>query len=173
MEPTCPFLHHALKDPLKHGRATDNTTLAYKTMRISRSHFMMLERSAVDSAGTFTSETWLKTLLRSGNVGANSDDVSVWELIGFLRFELCVVIRANIAKIFSLTSRTLSLSAVVAERELSLSRELHQILCEMTANQIQTKDGVRRTVTSVERALCATHRHQSPSQCPSCVPERT
>ena len=43
--------------------------------------------------------------------GANNDDVSVWELVGFLldgfrrRSELCVVIRANVAPfLFDLTS---------------------------------------------------------------------
>ena len=45
--------------------------------------------------------------------------------------------------------------------ELSLSREYHQILCEITVNQIQTKDGVRQSVTSVEGSVCDTLSQES------------
>ena len=46
-------------------------------------------------------------------LGANSDDISVWELASLLlvsRFELCVLIRTNVAQ-FLVDIRAISLSS--------------------------------------------------------------
>ena len=60
-----------------------------------RQTYEAVERSVVDATGFFTvTETF----------GANRDDVSVWEITGFLfvdfrrRIEHCVVIRASVAR---------------------------------------------------------------------------
>ena len=76
------FLRHALekkKNPLKHDRAIGNMALVDKTLRMSTSHFMMLDRSVVESADFFISETWLeKHFSALETFSADSDDVSVW-----------------------------------------------------------------------------------------------
>ena len=47
------------------------------------------------------------------------------------------------------------------------------MFCKITASQIQTKYGVRQSVTVIGGALFAVHRHQNPSECPSYIPKRT
>ena len=97
-------------------------------------------------------------LPRNGNARRDSDDVSVWELAGLLlasRFELCVEIRASVARfIFDITSNLPHCGS--SERVPSLSEVLQEILCMITASQIQTKDGVRQSVTFVD-GHCVRH----------------
>ena len=76
---------------------------------------------------------------RNGNVRSDSDDVFVRKHVGLLLVnyrsrELCVVIRASKAKILFDIPNTVPLCGG-NERELSLSGELHQILCEITATK--------------------------------------
>ena len=75
-----------------------------------------LERSVVNSNGSFTNEIWQEqNFFAMKTFGADGDEVFVWRRVGLLlvhfrgRFVYCVVIRAEIAQ-FSLTSRTNSLS---------------------------------------------------------------
>ena len=71
----------------------DNTTLTYKFLQMSASHF--------------TSEIWQEQNFRATETfGADGDEVFVWRLVGLLlvhfrgRVVYCVVIRAEVAQFF-------------------------------------------------------------------------
>ena len=57
-----PFHRHVFENSLKHGRATDNTTLVCNTPRQAMSHFMTLERSVVDPLATLPVECGWKDI---------------------------------------------------------------------------------------------------------------
>ena len=71
--------------------------------------------------------------------GIDGDDVCVWGLVGLLlvnvrkRFELCVVIYTNTAQFLCEIPRNLPLCGG-SERVHSLSEDVHQILCRITAS---------------------------------------
>ena len=152
----------------------DNTTLAYNFLRMSTSHFMMYWKEAswnplaslpVKRGWNNTSAQWKLLEPTVMMFPSGSSRSSPGQAI-----ELCVVIHTNVAQ-FPMTSRTISLSAVAVKEYLSLSEDLHQILCKFTA--IQTKDGVIESVTFVD-GHCVRHSvTRDHSQCPSCVPKRT
>ena len=71
------------------------------------------------------------------------------------RFELCVVVQGNVAKFLFDITNDLPLCGG-RERVSALSQDLHQILCKITASQIQTKDGVRQSVTLTD-VHCVQH----------------
>ena len=84
MEPA--FLRHALKKKsLTHGRATKSTTLVHKTLRMSTSRFMTLERNVVDPLASLPVECgWKDIPTQRRRFGANSDAVSVRKVAGLL-----------------------------------------------------------------------------------------
>ena len=97
------FLCHALKNLLEHGRATDNTTMTCNSLRASTSHLMFFW----EKCRGFCWQLYRWNLAGAMDTStADSDDVvSVLELIDFplvgfrSRFELWVVIRANVARL--------------------------------------------------------------------------
>ena len=119
-------------------------------------------RSVVNSADFLANDTWLEKHSRNGNVRGDNDDVSVWERVGLLllgtfrgRLELCVVVKSNVAKFLFDTTTDLPLCGG-HERVPALSEDLRQILCKLSASQIQTKDGVRQSVTFEMGIVCDT-----------------
>ena len=112
------------------------------------------EGSVVESAGFFNGETWLEQHFHAMETfSADSDEVSVRENVGLLlvgfrrRFELCVVIHANVAQfLFDIPSNH---PICGGSEEVSLLNEvLHQILCRITASR--KKDGMMESKTFVD-----------------------
>ena len=67
---------------------------------MSTSHFIW-KTNDVDSAGSFTSETWLEQHFRATETSGANSDVAVWELASLLlvsRFELYAEIHTNEAQ---------------------------------------------------------------------------
>ena len=101
----------------------------------------------------------------------------LWEHVGLIlvgtfrgRFKLCCSQKlcSKVSLWHHERSPSLRWSGVSA-----LSENLHQILCKISANQ-NPNEGWREAERNLRKwALCATHRHQNPSRCPSSVPERT
>merc|ERR1712135_180095 len=80
------FLRHALTNPLEHGRAAWQHDIGVQILAdVNVALHDALERSVVDPTGFFTDETWLEQhFCATETFGADSDDVSVWELVGLL-----------------------------------------------------------------------------------------
>ena len=64
----CQTLSHALTGPLELGRVNGNTTVAYKTLRMSTLHFVMLERRVVDPLASLQVECGWKDIPTHGDV---------------------------------------------------------------------------------------------------------
>ena len=112
---------------------------------------VVLERSVVESAGFFAEETWLEQYVDAMETcGTDRNDLSVWELKGFLlvglrrRFEPSVVIHATVAQFLFNIPSTLPLSGG-SEGVSLLKMVIHEILFKITASH--AKDGVMQSVT--------------------------
>ena len=79
MEPTPSVPSSCAQNFLEHGRAVDDTTLGVQTLAdVNVVFHLALERSDVESADW--KRGWNNTSRVTEAFGANSDDVTVWEL---------------------------------------------------------------------------------------------
>merc|ERR1712102_62971 len=87
---------------------------------------------------------------------ANGDDLTVGKLIGLLERgggssggHLLLKVKGNIAELFLDVTDNLTLSGG-GERVTTLSEDLHEVVGELTASQVQTKDGVGESITLID-----------------------
>merc|ERR1711988_595060 len=87
---------------------------------------------------------------------ANGDDLTVGKLIGLLEGggsgsggQLLLEVKGNIAELFLDVTDNLALSGG-GERVTTLSEDLHEVVGELTASQVQTKDGVGESITLID-----------------------
>merc|ERR1712026_264148 len=87
---------------------------------------------------------------------ANGDDLTVGKLIGLLKGgggssggHLLLEVKGNIAELFLDVTDNLALSGG-GERVTTLSEDLHEVVGELTASQVQTKDGVGESITLID-----------------------
>ena len=103
---------------MKHGRATDSTTMAYNSLRFFHVFHREIGEKCRESAG-FLQETGPEQRFNAtGTIGIESDDFSVWNLVGrFLtkfrsRFKVCVCMQTKNAarNVFDINKRVPTLS---------------------------------------------------------------
>merc|ERR1719486_430150 len=87
---------------------------------------------------------------------ANGDDLTVGKLIGLLEGggggsggHLLLEVKGDIAELFLDVTDNLALSGS-GERVTTLSEDLHEVVGELTASQVQTKDGVGESITLID-----------------------
>merc|ERR1712045_885041 len=87
---------------------------------------------------------------------ANGDDLTVGKLIGLLQGgggssggHLLLEVKGNIAELFLDVTDNLALSSG-GERVTTLSEDPHEVVGELTASQVQTKDGVGESITLID-----------------------
>merc|ERR1712186_160255 len=87
---------------------------------------------------------------------ADGDDLTVGKLIGLLEGggggsggHLLLEVKGNIAELFLDVTDNLALSGG-GERVTTLSEDLHEVVGELTASQVQTKDGVGKSITLID-----------------------
>merc|ERR1711988_186968 len=87
---------------------------------------------------------------------ANGDDLTVGKLIGLLEGggsgsggHLLLEVKGNIAELFLDVTDNPALSGG-GERVTTLSEDLHEVVGELTASQVQTKDGVGESITLID-----------------------
>merc|ERR1719189_3476942 len=87
---------------------------------------------------------------------ANSDDLAVGKFIRLLKGgggsssgHLLLEVKGNIAELFLDVTDNLALSGG-GERVTTLSEDLHEVVGELTASQVQTKDGVGEGITLID-----------------------
>merc|ERR1712088_291966 len=111
----------------------------------------------VDSAGFHSQEGRLEEGLGgTETLIANGDDLTVGKLIGLLEGgggssggHLLLEVKGNIAKLLLDVTDNLALSGG-GERITTLGEDLHEVVGELTASQVQTDDGVGESVTLVD-----------------------
>merc|ERR1711870_4755 len=87
---------------------------------------------------------------------ANGDDLTVGKLIGLLEGgggssggHLLLEVKGDIAELFLDVTDNLTLSGG-GERVTTLSEDLHEVVGELTASQVQTEDGVGKSITLID-----------------------
>merc|ERR1719232_1203774 len=103
--------------------------------------------SLMDTAGLHTKEGWLEESLgASESLVSNCDDLTVGKLIGLLQGgggssggHFLLEVKGNIAELLLDVTDNLALSSG-GERVTTLSEDLHEVVGELTASQVQTED---------------------------------
>merc|ERR1719460_198581 len=111
----------------------------------------------MDAAGFHSQEGRLEESLRGTEpLIANGDNLAIRKLIGLLKGgrgsssgHLLLKVKGNIAKLFLDVTDNLTLSSG-SERVTTLSEDLHEVVGELTASQVQTEDGMRKGITFID-----------------------
>merc|ERR1712172_360738 len=111
----------------------------------------------VDSAGFHSQEGRLEEGLRGTEpLITNGDDLAVGKLIGLLEgggggsgCHLLLKVKGDIAELLLDVTDNLTLSSG-GERVTALSEDLHEVVGELTASQVQTEDGMGKGITFID-----------------------
>merc|ERR1712025_1238081 len=111
----------------------------------------------MDTAGFHSKEGRLEeSLWAAETLIANGDDLAVGKLIRLLEGgggsssgHLLFKVKGNIAELLLDVTDNLTLSSG-GERVTTLSEDLHEVIGELTASQVQTEDGVGKSITFID-----------------------
>merc|ERR1712099_78245 len=111
----------------------------------------------MDTAGFHSEEGRLEEGLRGTEpLIANGDDLAVGKLIGLLEGgggssggHFLLEVKGDIAELFLDVTDNLALSGG-SERVTTLSEDLHEVVGELTASQVQTEDGMGKSITFID-----------------------
>merc|ERR1712229_41537 len=111
----------------------------------------------MDTAGLHTKEGWLEESLRaSESLVSDGDDLTVGKFVGLLEGgggssggHLLLEVKGDIAELLLDVPDNLTLSSG-GERVTALSEDLHEVVGELTASQVQTEDGVGESITLID-----------------------
>merc|ERR1712083_181203 len=111
----------------------------------------------MDTAGLHAQEGRLEEGLRGTEpLIANGDDLAVGKLVGLLQGgggssggHLLLKVKSNIAQLFLDVTDNLPLGGG-GEGVATLGEDLHQVVGELTASQVQTKDGMGKSITFID-----------------------
>ena len=152
------LLGHTLADALEHGGATGQHHVGVEVL--SDVHIALhdgLEGGVVDAASLLAHKAGLEKDLRASEaLGAHGDDVSVGQLVGLLLvaalagcLHLAVKVQRDVAQLLLDVADNLTLRRG-GEGVAALGQDLHHVLREVTAGQIQSEDGVGQGVALVD-----------------------
>ena len=111
----------------------------------------------MDTAGLHSQEGRLEEGLRGTEpLIANGDDLAIGQLIGLLKGgggsssgHFLLEVKSNIAELLLDVTDNLTLSSG-GERVTTLSEDLHQVVGELTASQVQTENGMGKSITFID-----------------------
>merc|ERR1712152_1259 len=111
----------------------------------------------MDTAGFHSQERGLEAGLRgTESLIANGDNLAVGKLIGLLQggggsssSHFLLKVKGNIAKLFLDVTDNLTFSSG-GERVTTLSEDLHEVVGEFTASQVQTENSMGKSITLID-----------------------
>merc|ERR1712079_910739 len=111
----------------------------------------------MDTTGFHSKEGRLEESLRAAEtLIANGDDLAIGKLIRLLEGgggsssgHLLLEVKSNIAELLLGVTDNLTLSSG-GERVTTLSKDLHEVVGELTASQVQTEDGMGESITLID-----------------------
>merc|ERR1712102_35667 len=111
----------------------------------------------MDTAGLHTKEGWLEEGLRgSESLVSNGDDLTVGKLIGLLEGgggsgggHLLLEVQGDVAELLLDVTDNLALRGG-GERVATLGEDLHEVVGQLTASQVQTEDGMGEGITFID-----------------------
>merc|ERR1719436_1426863 len=111
----------------------------------------------MDTAGFHSQEGWLEEgFWGTEAFVANGDNLAIGQFIGFLQggggsssCHFLFEVKGNIAKLFLDVTNNFTLSGG-GERVASLGEDLHEVVGELTSSQVQTENGVWKSITFID-----------------------
>merc|ERR1712026_491068 len=152
------FLLHTISNTGVHGGASGHDGVGIEILPdVNIALHDGVVGGLVDTAGFHSKEGRLEEGFGGTEpLVANGDDLTVGELIGLLEGggggsggHLLLKVKGNIAELFLDVTDNLALSGG-GERVTTLSEDLHEVVGELTASQVQTKDGVGESITLID-----------------------
>merc|ERR1711988_1943930 len=152
------FLLHTISNTGVHGGASRHDGVGVQVLTdVNIALHDGVVGGLVDAAGFHSKEGRLEEGFGGTEpLVANGDDLTVGKLIGLLEGgggssggHLLLEVKGNIAELFLDVTDNLALSGG-GERVTTLSEDLHEVVGELTANQVQTEDGMGESITFID-----------------------
>merc|ERR1712026_344186 len=152
------FLLHTISNTGVHGGASGHDGVGIENFPdINIALHDGVVGGLVDTAGFHSKEGRLEEGFGGTEpLVTDGDDLTVGKLIGLLEGgggsssgHLLLEVKGNIAKLFLDVTDNLTLSSG-GERVTTLSEDLHEVVGELTASQVQTEDGVGESITFID-----------------------
>merc|ERR1719384_1152685 len=153
------FLLHSVSNTRVHGGATRHDGVGIQVLTdVNIALHDGVVGGLMDTTGLHAKEGRLEEGLRGTEpLIANGDDLAIGKLIGLLQggrgsssSHLLLKVKSNIAELLLDVTDNLTLSSG-SERVTTLSEDLHEVVGELTASQVQTEDGVGESITFIDR----------------------
>ena len=152
------LLLHAVSNTRVHGGATRHDSVGVQVLPdVNIALHDGVVGGLMDTAGLHAEEGRLEEGLRGTEpLIANGDDLAVGKLIGLLKGgggggggHLLLEVKGDIAELLLDVTDDLTLSGG-GERVTALSEDLHEVVGQLTASQVQTEDGVGESITLID-----------------------
>jgi len=152
------FLLHTISNTGVHGGATRHDGVGIEILPdVNIALHDGVVGGLMDTAGFHSEEGRLEEGLRGTEpLIANGDDLAIGKLIGLLKGgggsssgHLLLEVKGNIAELLLDVTDNLTLSGG-GERVTTLSEDLHEVVGELTASQVQTEDGMGESITLID-----------------------
>ena len=152
------LLLHTISNTRVHGGATRHDSVGIQVLPdVNIALHDGVVGGLMDTAGFHSQEGRLEEGLRGTEpLIANGDDLAVGKLIGLLQggggsssSHFLLKVKSNIAELLLDVTDNLPLSSG-GEGVASLSEDLHEVVGELTASQVQTEDGMGKSITFID-----------------------
>merc|ERR1712214_3760 len=152
------LLLHTISNTRVHGGATRHDSVGIQVLPdVNIALHDGVVGGLMDTAGFHSQEGRLEEGLRGTEpLIANGDDLAVGKLIGLLQggggsssSHFLLEVKGNIAELLLDVTGNLSLSSG-GERVAPLGEDLHEVVGELTASQVQTEDGMGESITFID-----------------------
>merc|ERR1712156_16824 len=152
------LLLHTISNTRVHGGATRHDGVGVQVLPdVNITLHDGVVGGLMDTAGFHSQEGRLEEGLRGTEpLVANGDDLAVGKLIGLLQggggsssSHFLLKVKSNIAELLLDVTDNLPLSGG-GEGVASLSEDLHEVVGELTASQVQTEDGMGKSITFID-----------------------
>ena len=149
------FLLHAISNTRVHGGASGHDSVGIEILTdVNITLHDGVVGGLMDTTRLHTQEGRLEESLRGTEpLIANGDNLAIRQLIGLLKGgggsssgHLLLEVKSNIAELLLDVTDNLTLSSG-GERVTSLSQDLHQVVGQVAASQVQSEDGVGKGIT--------------------------
>merc|ERR1712155_12503 len=152
------LLLHSVSNTGGHGGATGHHSVGVQVLTdVNIALHDGVEGGLVDAAGLHSKEGRLEESLgATESLVTDGDDLTVGKLIGLLEGgggssggHLLLEVKGNIAELLLDVTDNLALSGG-GEGVATLSEDLHEVVGELTASQVQTEDGMGKSITFID-----------------------
>lgn len=153
------LLGHALGNAREHGGTTRHDDVGIKIASdVDVALHDGLEGAVVDTGSLLADEGRLEEDLRASEaLAADNNNVTVRKLVGLLKSRglssglgLLVEVKSDVGELLLDVTNNFTLSSG-GEGVTALGQDLHEVISKITASQVQTNDGVGKSVTLIDR----------------------